>query len=118
MPRQLPTDDSGDDFVQFRGPQTSVTVDSVGVRFGTERRNGYVAHQPLPVVDDDADPSDTPADAVARSVAAALVEQTPLVAWGVACETCGDVHDTRRAVNSHQSAHSDGQSGSSAGGGA
>jgi len=118
MPRHLPTDDSGQDFIQYRGPQTSVTVDSVGVHFGTEHRNGRVAHRPLPVVEDDADPSDTPADAVARSVAAALVEQTPLVAWGVACERCGDVFDGRRAVNSHQSAHSTAQSGSGAGGGA
>lgn len=106
MPRKLPTEDSdGRDFIQFRGPQTSVTQDGVGVRFGTEHRHGKIAHQALPVVDDDVDPADAPDDAVARSVAQELTEQNPLVCWGVACETCGDVFDSPNAVNSHQSAH-------------
>lgn len=118
MPRDLPKDDSGGDYIQFRGRQTSVVVDDVGVRFGTEQRNGRRAHKPLPVVDDDADPSRAPDGAVIRSVAEALVETNPLIAWGVACEQCGDVFDTPGGVNSHQSAHSadDGDDGAGDGG--
>lgn len=106
MTRELPKHDSdARDFIQFRGPQTSVTHDQTGVRFGTEHRRGRVAHRPLPVVDDDTDPADAPDDAVARSVAEALTESNPLISWGVACEVCGDVFDSPKAVNSHQSAH-------------
>lgn len=109
MPRTLPTDDSdGQDYVQFRGPQTSVTQDAVGVRFGTEHRHGRIAHEALPVVDNDADPAEIPDNAVARAVAEQMVESNPLVCWGVACEECGDVFDSPKAVNSHQSAHNDG----------
>ena len=112
MPRTLPKDDSeARDFIQFRGYQTSVSVDAFGVHFGTVRRNGTVAHRPLPVVDADADPADAPDDAVARPVAEHLVETNPLICWGVACETCGDVFDSPQAVNSHQRSHADGSGG-------
>jgi len=111
MPRELPRDNSdGRDYIQFRGPQTSVTVDRYGVRFETEHRGGQVAHKPLPVVDPESD--DPPDDAVARPVADALVESNPLIGWGVACEqpvddgdTCGDVFDTPKAEASHRSVH-------------
>lgn len=106
MPQNQPKDDAdAHDWLQFRGPQTSVTHDATGVHFTTERRRGRIAHKPLPVVDDDADPADVSADAVVRSVAEVLVESNPLVCWGVACEVCGDVFDSPQAVNSHQSAH-------------
>jgi len=113
MPRELPRDNSdGRDYIQFRGPQTSVTVDRYGVRFETEHRGGQVAHKPLPVVDPDSD--DPPDDAVARPVADALVESNPLIGWGVACEqpvddgdTCGDVFDTPKAEASHRSVHTE-----------
>jgi hypothetical protein len=106
MPRQLPTDDAeSHDYIQFRGPQTSVVHDPTGIRFATETRGGVVAHEPHPVVDDDADPDDVADDAVARAVAEELAESNPMVCWGVACEICGDVFDTPRGLTSHQSAH-------------
>jgi hypothetical protein len=106
MPQLLPTDNAeARDWIQFRGPQTSVTHDGTGIRFTTEHRRGRMAHKPIPVVDDDTDPADAPDDAVARSVADELVEANPLICYGVACEVCGDVYDSPTAVNSHQSAH-------------
>lgn len=106
MPRSLPTENAdARDWIQFRGSQTSVSHDATGIQFGTEKRRGLVAHQPLPVVDDDVDPGDAPDDAVARSVADELVESNPLVCYGVACEVCGDVFDSPTAVSSHQQAH-------------
>lgn len=113
MPRELPKDDSeGRDYVQFRGPQTSVTVDRFGIRFETEHRGDQVCHKPIPVVDPNAD--DPPADAIARPVAEELVASNPLIAWGVACEqitddgdVCGDVFDTPKGEASHRSVHAD-----------
>lgn len=108
MPIELPKDDAdAQEYIQFRGPQSSVTHDPTGVRFETVHQRGAVVHKPLPVVDDDAiGGADVPDDAVARSVAELLTESNPLVAWGVACETCGQVFDSPTAANSHQSAHS------------
>jgi len=109
MPRKLPTTDAeSHDYVQFRGPQTSVVHDPTGIQFGTEARGGRMAHEVHPVVEDDADPGDVPDDAIAEAVAAELVESNPLVCYGIACETCGDIFDSPRAMNSHQSAHADG----------
>lgn len=114
MPRQLPTDDvdldedADPEWIQFRGAQTSVTHDATGVRFSTERRHGRVAHKPLPVVDDDIDPSTAPDDAVLRSVAEDLVESNPLIAFGVACEVCGDIFPTPKSANSHHAVHTGG----------
>jgi len=114
MTRNLPrTDSDARDFIQFRGLQTSVTHDGTGIRFQTEQRHGRIAHRPLPVVDDDTDPGDAPDDAVARSAAEQLVESNPLVCWGVACEVCGDVFDSTKAVNSHQSVHTPADTGDS-----
>jgi hypothetical protein len=108
MPRKLPTKDAdAHDYVQFRGAQTSVIHDPTGIRFGTEERADRVGHEAHPVVDDGADADDVPDDAIAASVAAELVAANPLICYGVACETCGDVFDTPRALNSHQSAHAD-----------
>jgi len=112
MTRQLPQTDEGEQFIQFRGRQTSVSVDDFGILFTTEDRDGRRVHKPLPVVDpDDEDP---PANAVARPVAERLTETNPLICWGVACEhptedgVCGDVFATRKAVNSHSGVHTDG----------
>lgn len=115
MPRELPKDDSdGRDFITFRGPQTSVTVDRYGVRFETEHRGNQVCHKPVPVVSADADPADVPDNAVARPVAEELVESNPLIGWGVPCEQltddgepCGDVFDTPKGEASHRSVHTD-----------
>lgn len=108
MTRPRTPDSEGDEYIQFRGAQTSVSVDQFGVHFGTERRNGRIAHEPLPVVEDDA--ADPPQNAVARSVAELLVDSNPMVAFGVACEhpDCDQVFATPQGVNSHQSAHQDG----------
>lgn len=109
MPTTLPTDDADTtDYIQFRGPQTSVVHDRTGVRFTTEERGGNRVQKPLPVVDPDDPPADVPDDAVALPVAQELVDTNPLVAWGVACPECGDVFDTPRAVASHRSTHADG----------
>lgn len=108
MPRELPTENSdGREYIQYRGPQTSVTHDATSIRFDTEHRGDMVAHRPLPVVDADVDPSDAPEDAVARPVAEQVVESNPLICWGVACEVCGDVFDTPKGESSHRSVHAD-----------
>lgn len=112
MPRQRPQEDAGSDFIQFRGRQTSVTVDDVGVHFGTERRNGRIVHEAVPVIPDDSDPrsSDVPSNGVVESVAEALVAANPMICYGVACEhpDCQAVFESPQAVSSHQSAHTDG----------
>lgn len=108
MTRELQTTDAGQDFIQFRGPQTSVTHDGTGVHFGTEHRHDMVVHAAYPVVDPDDD--DPPEGAVARPVAESIVEASPLVCWGVACEVedCSQVFDTRRGEASHYgSVHAD-----------
>lgn len=106
MPRSLPkTNSDARDWIQFRGSQTSVSHDGTGIHFTTEHRRGRLAHKPIPVVDDDADPDDAPENAVIRSVAEQLVESNPLIWFGVACEVCGDVYDSPTAVSSHQKAH-------------
>jgi len=112
MPIELPKEDSdGQEYIQFRGPQTSVTVDRLNVHFETDHRGDVVCHKPLPVVDPDAE--DPPEDAVARPVAEELVESNPLICWGVVCEVrvgesevCGSVFDTPKGEASHRSVHS------------
>lgn len=115
MTRQLQKADAdAQDYIQFRGPQTSVTLETEGlpaVHFGTEHRHDLVAHRAYPVVDPGADVDDVPDDAVVRPVAEQIVEQSPLVCWGVACEVedCDAVFDTPRGEASHYgSVHTDG----------
>ena len=130
--KTLPKTDSGTDTIQFRGYQTSVTLDDFGVRFQTGRREtldgsaDVLTHEPLPVVDQDeiADPdADVPPNAVAREVAEALTDgdlANPLICWGVVCEwpktddegeetgeVCGEVFDTPRSLNGHMRVHYD-----------
>lgn len=114
MTRTLPRENSDErQFIQYRGPQTSVSVDEVGVRFTTSTDDGRVVHDPLPVVDTDTDPDDAPADAVVRPLAEELVEKVPMVCWGVACEhatadgVCGKVFATPAAVAGHKQTHRD-----------
>lgn len=109
MTRILPNGDSGNEYLQFRGRQTSVTLDTSGlpkVHFGTERKNGQVVHRPLPVVDPGAD--DPPRGAIARPVAERIADASHLINWGVACEhtddhgrVCGDVFDTPAGLATH-----------------
>ena len=116
MTCDLPKDNEGDQFIQFRGRQTSVTVDDFGILFTTDERGNRIVHKPLPVVDEDAD--DPPANAVVRPVADRLVDRNPLVCYGIACEeqtdeddadgVCGDVFATPKALNSHRGIHADG----------
>lgn len=114
MPRQLQFENAKPDdvtdgivgYVQFRGRQTSVTHDGTGVHFGTEHRHDMVAHRAYPVVDPDADLDDVPDDAILEPVAEQLIENNPLVYWGVACEVdgCDDVFATPRGEASHYGA--------------
>lgn len=116
MTRELPKADAGQEYIQFRGPQTSVTHERTGVHFDTEHRHGMSVHKAYPVVDVDADPDDVPDDAIARPVAEQIVENNPLVCWGVACEhvnangqVCGEVFEKPRGEASHYgSVHAEG----------
>lgn len=110
MTRNLPNTDEGDQYIQWRGRQTSVTVDDYGLLFRCEPGGRHV---PLPVVEPDAE--DPPANAVARPVAEALTDANPLVNWGIVCEqmtedgdVCGDVFASPKALNSHKGVHTDG----------
>lgn len=118
MPRELPKTDSGTEFIQFRGRQTSVTVEAPGlpaVHFGTEKRLGKVLHSAYPVADPEAE--DPPDDAILAPVAEQLTETNPLVCYGVACphvdangQSCGKAFDTEKGMASHYgSVHSDGE---------
>ena len=111
MTRTLPKADEGDEAIQFRGPQTSVTHDQTGVHFTTEVRNGRRVHRPIPVVDP-GDDSDIDGPTVARPVAEYLTESNPLICWGVVCEqptdggVCGAIFSSQKGLNSHLSVHS------------
>jgi len=114
MTKSLPKTDDGDEFIQFRGPQTSVTHDATGVRFTCTVKRGQRVHQALRVVDPDEDVDDEDRPVVARPVAEYLVERNPLVCWGVVCEhtdgdgnVCGRAFSTPKSLNSHLSSHSD-----------
>lgn len=133
MTRHLPntnaTDEDGDpvkEWLQYRGPATSVMVDAYGIRFSTEIRGDQVVHEPLPVVDPDADPDAVPDNAVARPVAEDLVESTALINWGVVCEhvdqpdddPCGEVFGTLKGEETHRRmTHGDGEADEDEGGG-
>lgn len=107
MTRELPTENAGTDFIQYRGRGTSVTIDGAPVRFTVDKRNGRLVHTPLPVVEpDDQDP---PADGVVRPLAEHLVETNNLIAFGVACEhpDCGEVFETPEKRNGHMQTHAD-----------
>lgn len=119
MPKNLPNtnerpeepdDDGIVGYLQFRGPQSSVTNDDFAIRFTTETVDGRVRHIPHPVVEKGA--TDAPANAIAKPVAEKLVERNAQICWGVCCEhvdadgnVCGDVFETPRQRNSHQSKH-------------
>jgi hypothetical protein len=109
MTRDLPKDNEGDQWLQFRGRQTSVTADDFGILFTTEFRDDRRVHKPLPVVDED-DP-DPPANAVVRPVADELVDSNPLVGYGIACEeptedgVCGEVFASPKALDGHKTVH-------------
>lgn len=116
MTKTLPTTDEGDEYIQFRGPQTSVTHDATGVHFGCISRNGRRVHQPHRVVDPGED-VDGDEPTVARPVAEYLVDRNPLVCWGVVCEhptgggVCGQAFPTPASLNSHLSVHADSEDG-------
>lgn len=114
MTKTLPKTDEGDEYIQFRGPQTSVTHDATGVRFTCTTKNGRRIHQAVRVVDPDEDVDDVDQPVVARPVAEYLVDANPLVCWGVVCEhtgpggdVCGRAFSTPKSLNSHLSSHSD-----------
>lgn len=123
MTRELPTDNSGTEYIQYRGYQSQVVVDDFGIQFGMTTRSidtpgsapNHLVHEPLPVGTGDG--------GVAPEVAEALVEgelSNPLIAYGVACEflvddddgedegegeVCGEVFDTPEALNGHLRMH-------------
>lgn len=120
--RELPKGDSGEDFIQFRGRQTSVVLDDFGIRFTTEPKEtpdgvpSFMSHKPLPVASSEAiRAGEAPDDAVAQEVAEQITDgelSNPLVCWGVVCEfpteegeICGQVFDSPESLNGHMSTH-------------
>ena len=102
--------DAVPEYVQFRGGQSSVTVDDFNLLFVTEHRNGRIAHKPLPVAtEDEVRDGDAPQNAVVLPVAVELVRTNPLFGFGVACEEpgCGAVFATPKSLDGHQSSHRD-----------
>lgn len=110
-----PDDEEATPFIQFRGSQSRVMVEDYNLLFTTEERNGTHGHQPLPVVDPEAE--DPPTNAVVQPLAEELVSTNPLICWGIACEqehdgeVCGEVFATRKELNGHQSVHRDDEEG-------
>lgn len=126
MVRELPTDEPEDedgepirDFIQFRGRQTSVTLDDFGIRFRTVQKEtpeaAFPIHEPLPVASTEAiRAGEAPDNAVAEPVAEQLTHgelSNPLVCYGVVCEyptddgICGDVFPTPKSLGGHISTH-------------
>lgn len=101
--------DAVPEYVQYRGGNTSVTVDDFNLIFVTEERNNRIAHKPLPVAtEDDVRAGNAPQNAVVLPVAVELVRTNPLFGFGVACEQCGKVFTNPKALDGHQSSHADG----------
>lgn len=120
--RELTKNDSGEEFIQFRGRQTSVVLDDFGIRFDTEVKEtpdgvpNFRAHKPLPVAGSEAiRAGEAPDDAVAKEVAELITAEdggNPLICWGVVCEfpteegeVCGQVFDSPESLNGHMSTH-------------
>lgn len=117
MTRELTRENSGTEYVQFRGKQTSVTLDDLPVVFDMERRSvgdrEIICHAPYPVAGPEGALSETEArdsdeDALWHELALDLVESNPLVAYGVACELCDSVFDTPHGMATHLASHADG----------
>lgn len=126
MSRDLPTDDSGTEYIQFRGYQSPARVERVGLSFRTEIKEtpdgvaNIHYHIPKKVITreeyDDAE-TDTPDEFVLDALAQDLVDgdgRNPLISYGVCCEwihndgeLCGDVFDTPRGLNAHLNSHYD-----------
>jgi len=110
MTKELPKENSGSEYIQFRGRQTSVVLDDFGIRFTCEPKDtpdgvpSFPHHVPLPVADREAiRAGDAEPNAVATEVAESLatteeelaemdpderiqVPYNPLVRFGVVCE--------------------------------
>lgn len=116
MTRELTRENSGTEYVQFRGPQTSVVLDEYPVRFALEYREygdtTIRCHDPHPVVGPDGamtmeEAEDSDETAIWHEVASEVVERNPMVGFGVACELCDDVFDTPNGLGSHMRTHAD-----------
>lgn len=112
MTHQLQTDDSGTEYVQFRGAQSSVTLDEYPVVFEETTRpvgDGEIqCHGAYPVVGPDGAMTESEAEAgdevgLWHEIAAELAESNPLVCYGMACELCDTVCETPDGLESHLS---------------
>lgn len=116
MTRELSTENSGSEYIQYRGAQTSVTLDDYPVVFEMESRtvggDELRCHAPFPVVGPDGAMSMETAQegddtAIWHEIADQLTETNPLISYGVACELCDSVFDTPQGLNSHMRTHVD-----------
>lgn len=116
MTRELTTENSGTEYVQFRGRQTSVTLDDYPVVFEMAPRSvgdrEIRCHEPYPVVGPEGALSEEEARTgdergLWHELAEELVDTNPLVGFGVACELCDSVFDTPRGLSSHLSVHAE-----------
>lgn len=131
MVTELAKQNSGESYIQYRGFQSDVTVQGVGVAFRVGRREtpeGYpdmTEHVALPVATREEILSGEAApNAVPEELARELVEgdvSNPLIRYGVACEhvedgeVCGEVFDSPDALNGHLGTHYGGADGSEGG---
>lgn len=116
MTRELTREDSGTEFIQFRGAQTTVTLDDYPVVFEMETRNfdgaAMRCHKPFPVVGENGAISmekarESEKTAIIDEIAEELTETNPMIAYGVACERCESVFETPQGLSGHMHTHAD-----------
>lgn len=122
MTRELSRESVGEQYIQFRGFQSNVSIDAVGLSFRTATREtpddhpNMTEHVAVPVATREAiRTGESPPNAVPEEVAHAITEgdlSNPLINYGVACEfvgedgeVCSSVFENPNGLNGHLASH-------------